>query len=317
MSITSYKDKYKSALSSIPSPGQGCHAALLSVANHGVRAGVSPDQLIDDIRASIPPGLRNISDREITDAVGKALSDHRGGSFTPKPRPQPVVTDGKVALSRIIEKATIRDEQNLMESSPIRLGIRADDPHDLKAFFENLYQPDDLLFVGDRQDPGIKGRTIRPALDWLNDLYNGDPAGPYIIANPLTGKETQKKSGSGMTMRGDGNIKEFRYAVVEFDDISREDQIAFWSVAKLPVACLIDSGGKSIHAWLRAHGPAKINTLDDWENIIRTRLYQKLLIPLGVDPACSNPARLSRSPGHFRAEKGKYQRLLWLARRLT
>lgn len=311
---SSSKNRYKSALSSIPSPGKGCHPALLSVANHGIRAGVTPDELVDDIRDAIPPGARKIPDREIVDAVGKALSDHKGGSFTPKPKPQPVVPDAKVALQRIIESATIREEQTLMESSPVRLRTKADDPHDYKALFENLYRPDDYLFIGDHTEPGVIGRTIRPALDWLNALWNGEPAGPFIIPNVLTGKSAKRKDGKE-TLRGDGNVKEFRFAVVEFDDIPREDQIAFWSVAKLPVAALIDSGGKSIHAWLNVHQLASVASLDDWDSVIKGRLYQRMLVPLGVDPACSNPARLSRLPGHYRAEKERYQRVLWLAGR--
>ena len=247
--------------------------------------------------------------------MDKALSDHRDGSFTPKPRPQPVVTDAKIALARIIEKATIRDEETLLKSSPIKLGRKEGDPHDLRAFIENLYEPDDILFVGDRHEPGIMGRTIRPALDWLNDICNGESAGPYVIVNPLTGKEAPKKSGYGMTLRGDANIQNFRYCVCEFDDISREDQIAFWSMAKLPIAALIDSGGKSIHAWLRVQDLENVKTLEEWNINIKGRLYQQMLVPLGVDPACSNPARLSRLPGCFRTETGRYQQVLWIAGR--
>ena len=181
----------------------------------------------------------------------------------------------------------------------------------LKNLFENLYKPDDLLFIGDRLEPGVRGRNIRTALDWLNALWNGEKAGPYIIPNPLTGQQAQKKSG-GWTMRGDHNVKDFRYAVVEFDNVSKEDQIAFWSACKLPVACLIDSGGKSIHAWLEVSRIAIINTMDGWGETIAGRLYDQMLTPLGVDSACKNPARLSRLPGFLREEKGQYQRLLWL-----
>jgi hypothetical protein len=76
---------------------------------------------------------------------------------------------------------------------------------------------------------------------------------------------------------------------------------------------LIDSAGKSIHAWLDVQKLAPVSTSEEWEKNIKNRLYDRLLTPLGVDGACSNPARLLRLPGHFREEKGKYQRLLWLS----
>ena len=98
-----------------------------------------------------------------------------------------------------------------------------------------------------------------------------------------------------------------------FDTQSREDQIRFRSVAKLPFVALIDSGGKSIHAWLDVQKMAKVETKERWVKEIKGHLYDRLLTPLGVDGACSNPARLSRLPGHLRAEKGGYPRLLWLS----
>jgi len=57
----------------------------------------------------------------------------------------------------------------------------------------------------------------------------------------------------------------------------------------------------------------RVETLEQWQAQIKTRLYDRILTPLGIDGACSNPARLSRLPGHFRSEKGAWQRLLWLS----
>jgi len=122
-----------------------------------------------------------------------------------------------------------------------------------------------------------------------------------------------KKSGNGETLRGDLSVKEYRYCVVEFDDLSREDQIRFWSAAKLPIVVLIDSGGKSIHAWLQVSKLAEVKAPEQWQSNIKGWLYDRLLIPLGVDAACNNPSRLSRLPGHFRQDKESMQRLLWLS----
>ena len=154
-------DRYKNALGTIPAPGTGCHPALLSVANLGILGGLEPDQVHSDIAQAIPPGRRRVSDREIADAIRKALSDHRGGIFIPKPRPAPAVKDGRSALQRIIAQSGITFDEDLWESSPIRLW--GDPGQDATLLLETLFKPDDLVFIGDRHEPGILGRTIRPA----------------------------------------------------------------------------------------------------------------------------------------------------------
>jgi hypothetical protein len=272
---------------------------------------LTADQIFSDIRQSIPQGARQIPDREITDAINKALADHKGGSFKPRPRPTPVVQNGATVRQRIINQAKIWDEADLEEASPISL---TDEPqYDAALLFGILYKPTDLLFIGKRVQPGTIGETIRTATEWDTHIQDGGKAGPHIIPNPLTGTPAPKKTGDGETYRGDGNISSYRYCMAEFDGLSREDQIRFWSAVKLPVVCLIDSGGKSIHAWLQVSKLAQVETSDQWAAEIKGRLYGAILTPLGVDSACSNPARLSRLPGHYREEKQAWQRLLWLS----
>lgn len=305
-------NKYQNALSSIPAPGCGCHASLLSVANYGIAAGIDPETILDDIRANIPSGNRHIPDREITDAIQKAMREFNQGTFVPKPRPDSIVQDNEAAWETIRKLAPLKAEADLMASSPVALKDEAD-PRDL---FEYLFNLDDVLFIGARHDSGTPGETIRTALEWYNFLRDGGKAGPFIILNPLTGKPGAKKSGDGQTLRGDGCIKEFRYCLVEFDNRSRDDQVAFWSwlIDRDPtlVMCLIDSGNKSVHAWLNVRRIARVETLEDWQAHIKVDFYGGLLAGLGVDTACSNPARLSRMPGFFREDKNKHQKLLWL-----
>lgn len=179
--------------------------------------------------------------------------------------------------------------------------------------FTTLYNENDLVYIGERYGDGILGDTIRPVKEWLVYFENGGETAPHIIPNPLTGLWAPTKTGAKLTLRGDNNIKEFRYCTAEFDNLTHEEQIRFWTAIKLPITALIDSGGKSIHAWLDVSKLAEVKTKEQWETEIKNRLYERLLIPLGIDGACSNPARLSRLPGHFREEKGRYQRLLWLS----
>jgi len=305
------QERYQANLTNPRQPGTGCHGWILSTANLAVMAGLTGEKAFQDIQLAIPPGNRRISDREIQDAICKALSDHKGGTFTPGPRLKPVVQDGKKALKWIIDQGKISDAADLWEASPVRLW---DEPKgDMVLLFETLYDPTELIWIGERFDDGILGKTIRTATNWITYFQNGGKTSPYIILNPLTGTATPTKSGDKTTLRGDGNVTAYRYCVCEFDTLSREDQILFWSAVKLPIVALIDSGGKSIHAWFDVQKLAKVETAEQWQAEIKLRLYDRILTPLGVDGACSNPARLSRLPGHYRSEKGAYQRLLWLS----
>lgn len=304
-------ERYKEALKRIPPPGGGCHPALLSVANHGVRAGLDGQRIFQDLYAYIPHGRRRIPDREITDAINKAMADHNGGAFTPRLRPAPFVHDGKAILKKIMSQGKYSNESDLFENSPIRL---SDPPlTGTTLLLQTLFNRADLIWIGERHAPGIIGETIRPAAECIAYFCKGGATAPHIILNPLTGTTAPTKTGDKTTFRGDGNIAAYRYCLVEFDNLSREDQIRFWSAVKLPICALIDSGSRSIHGWIDVQKLAKVETPEQWTTQIKTRLYDRILTPMGVDSACSNPARLSRLPGHFRTEKQAFQKILWLA----
>lgn len=305
-------DRYHANLANAIAPGgNGCHGWILSTANLGTFAGVTPEQMFADIRQAIPRGKRRVADREIHEAIQKATSEHTSGTYKPQPKPAPLVQDSQATLRRLIASGTINNEADLWEASPTRL---ADEPqYDAPLFLESMFQPDDLLFIGDRLEAGVIGRNIRTQEQWIQFFQDGGQAGLFIIINPLSGQPAPKKSDDGQTLRGDNNVHAFRYCMAEFDNLSREDQIKFWSAVRLPIRALIDTGGKSIHAWLEVSKMAVVETLADWQAHIKGKLYDRGLTPLGVDSACSNPARLSRLPGFFRQEKKNWQRILWLS----
>ncbi len=306
-------ERYREKLTSIPAPGgNGCHPAILGAANLGVMAGLDPDAIFRDIRSSIPPGGRKTPDREIHDAIRRAVADHGGSEWQPRPRtPKPTVKNGKAVLEKILARSWTSDEADLWEASPIRLlgavqGDRA-------LFLETLFDPENRLFIGDRHEAGVPGENIRTVSQWISYFRNGGSAGPLIIVNPVSGNPAPKESGDGETFRGNRNITAFRHVLVEFDNLSREDQIRFWTSPRLPVKALVDSGNKSVHAWIDVQALARVETAEDWIWEIKGRLFRGMLEPVGVDPACGHPARLARFPGCIRAEKGTWQRILWLS----
>ena len=123
-------------------------------------------------------------------------------------------------------------------------------------------------------------------------LGDYNPAvGAWIRFNPLDGKG----------VRND-NVTDFRYALVECDGMELERQNALIRELELPVACLVHSGGKSLHAIVH------IDAAD--YNEYRSRVEYLYAVcrrnGLELDQQNRNPSRLSRMPGVMRGGKKQY-----------
>lgn len=307
--------RYQAKLAALPaSGGGGCHPALLGVATLGVMAGVPADDIFRDLREHVH-GERVVPDAEIRDAIEKAVHDRASGAETdagperPPRLPGPAF-DGPAALRRIIEAGRGVGEADLQECSPVRIDWPPEE--DAYRALDAIYQPDDWLYIGTRESPAAPGRNLRRAADWIAAFRQRPPGPcqPHIAPNPMSGQPAPKANGKGETFRGDKCVAAFRLAVVEFDNLPHDEQLAFWAAVRLPVVLLVDSGGKSIHGWVRVDG---ISEAALWTRVVERHLFRNLLQPLGVDPACKNESRLSRLPGHFRTEKQAWQRILYLA----
>jgi hypothetical protein len=306
--------KYHDKLQAHPAPGSGyCHSYQLGVANLGFIAGLSPETILEDLRRHIPPGSRPIYDRELKDTLRKAQIDFAGPKakdfhYTPKTPPK---FNGPAVRDKLLSNTQELTEADLYELSPVRMDWPQEE--DTVRFLSFMYSPEDLIFIGDIET-GIPGKNIRTQKEWIRFYQDGGKAGPRICINPLTGEASPSKSGT-LTYRGDFCVKAFRYCLVEFDNLPLEDQVRFWCGIDLPVKALVSSGGKSIHAWLDVSKLTPgINSLALWDTHIKNRLYEKILIPLGVDRLCYNASRLSRLPGVMRPETNKFQSVLWLSK---
>lgn len=116
-------------------------------------------------------------------------------------------------------------------------------------------------------------------------------AGAWIRFNPL----------DGQGVRND-NVAEFRYALVESDSVEIEKQKAIIEALELPVAALVHSGNKSIHAIV------KIDAKDYDEYRKRVDFLYRTCAQNGlkVDTQNKNPSRLSRLPGVVRGENKQF-----------
>ena len=116
-------------------------------------------------------------------------------------------------------------------------------------------------------------------------------AGAWIRFNPLDGRGVKNE-----------NVTEFRYALVESDttDITHQNQII--RELELPIACLVYSGGKSLHAIVRIDAA----NFDEYRKRVDYLYDVCEKTGIDIDRQNKNPSRLSRMPGVERNGKKQY-----------
>ena len=180
----------------------------------------------------------------------------------------------------------------------------------LITYLETLFEPSENVgyvvksYEKDgRHIPANKGSYDRTAGQLIEELTicDGDIgaalgdyeplAGAWIRFNPLDGKGVKNE-----------NVTEFRYALVESDNVDIEKQNAIIRELELPVAVLVYSGGKSLHAIVR------IEAADYNEYRSRVDFLYEICRKNGLQPDTQNrnPSRLSRMPGVGRGENKQF-----------
>ena len=199
------------------------------------------------------------------------------------------------------------------ESRAFRIPETWDPVEQLITYLETLFESTDMVGYVTRATKGegdfsarispSKGCWDRTAGQLINKLLHcggdigavlGDynPAyGAWIRFNPLDGRGV-----------GNANVTDFRYALVESDHVDLEKQNAIIRALELPVAALVYSGGKSLHAIVR------IEASDAKQYRQRVEYLYRVCNQNGleVDPNNKNPSRLSRMPGVVRNGRKQY-----------
>lgn len=179
-------------------------------------------------------------------------------------------------------------------------------------YLKALFEPDEIVgyvhtaLYDEKRDkwiPANKG-TWRKRDDIIKDLNRSrkledafgsmnEEAGAWIRINPLDGKDAADK-----------NVTAYRYALAEADSMPIEDQKKLLINMKLPIAALVESGGKSVHAIVKI-GAENEQEYKQRVAFLFAKLGEKKFV---VDTNNKNPSRLSRLPGAMR--KGLCQNLI-------
>lgn len=179
---------------------------------------------------------------------------------------------------------------------------------ELITYLETLFEATDYVgYVTDcwRNEDGkalpTKGAYTRTAGELIAELSRTNTmdaigtvlpdVGAWIRFNPLDGKGIR-----------DANVTALRYALVESDSMSIEMQAALYERLNLPIAALVHSGGKSLHAIVRINA----TTMEEYRK--RVDFLHKVCNEAGlkIDTQNKNPSRLSRMPGVTRNGNKQY-----------
>lgn len=175
---------------------------------------------------------------------------------------------------------------------------------DLMEYIGILFSPDDYVgYVTETfEDEGRKhlptrGNYDRTAGQLIESLKKcGDDLGAVLgDYDPGTGAWIRFNPLDGKGVKND-NVTAFRFALIESDSMDLGEQNALIRELELPVACLVYSGGKSLHAIVHVDAASyeEYRTRVDFLYSVCEKNGMK------VDKQNRNPSRLSRLPGAVR-----------------
>lgn len=242
---------------------------------------------------------------------GFSKDDFKPSSFPAKVKPAPKPTIDPVTGVEKFLKGRTGSEAELWEASP----IRPDDDFtkDAGLIAQHLFLPGEFINVvteyvmKEEKDGGRKpvpkgyGESMErnEAMEyWQNFGGPNCECGGWMRINPTNGEGIK-----------DTDMVSYRHLLLEFDSIPIELQISFFCHLPIPISCILTSGGKSVHAWVRLDA-SDLTDFKDTAGVIF-----KYLEGFGIDGQNKNPARLSRLVGSTRkiGQSGDgRQRLLYL-----
>jgi RecA-family ATPase len=217
---------------------------------------------------------------------------------------------GRATVGQSPRPHAVRSTASTPPAASVPLAASADlgPDHGLQLLLRTCFAADDIVSLAPgviaegetRAVPEHGGVNVLTRDQWLARLETsgginrvfGGKDGLYLRINPVVRKST----GS------DKDVTRFRHTLIESDTLSKPEQERLLRASGLPIAALIDSGGNSIHAWVRVEA----STAAEFHE--RRELLWKSVPELQLDPQNRNPSRFSRCPGGRRNEG--FQRLL-------
>lgn len=207
------------------------------------------------------------------------------------------------------EEGLIVKDSGWIEGRELREPDKWDPVSELIRYLETLFESTENVgyvtssWERDGRFMPTKGNYDRTAGELIEQLSHcrGDIGSVIGDCNPKVGAWIRFNPLDGKGVKND-NVTDYRYALVESDSMDLEKQNALVRELELPIACLVYSGGKSIHAIVHIDAP----TYEEYRRRV-DYLYGVLKKNgMEVDTQNKNPSRLSRMPGVTRNGKKQY-----------
>ena len=237
--------------------------------------------------------------------AGTIVQYARDQGWTPPYDPgQPIDWDDTISADGIVV------DRNWVEGREIAEPSKRDPAGELIRYLETLFEAgENIGYVvkswkkDEKWLPADKGSYDRTAGQLIEALSHcsGDIGSVLGDYNPEAGAWIRFNPMDGVGAR-DINVADYRYSLVESDGMDLEKQHAIIREMELPVACLVYSGGKSLHAIVR------VDAADYAEYRKRVDYLYDICKKNGleIDPQNRNPSRLSRMPGVVRGDRRQY-----------
>jgi len=287
----------------IDMPHNETHALLAPRAiQDGLREG--------EVRTAIESAYRGVKRQPAQSGSQSNGTRHSDGYSSQKQREPSRIGNNAIATSRTGSSkqhpdSGVGSSENPMDrAQPVELPEPFEEG--FKAILMTAFNEGEGVCVGgtfeneDGEHKPEKGVTLTrerwlELLDGAGGKYTklmGGKHGHFIRVNPMRIDPNSRNTNDDVT--------DFRHVLVEFDTdaegktIAKEKQMGAFLASGLPIIAVLDSGNKSLHAWV------KVDAADKSEYAERVEKVYSLFGSEEFDSQNSNPSRYSRCPDGLR-----------------
>lgn len=276
-----------------PKPGEGFHLWVFGVALR--LQGWRPDDVIEEILKvasdtcgeprdprEIPDAMKaaaRVAEERVTGAqsqVAGPVAAGKGGCGGARSASAWPDLD-EAHRRKVIDSSVVKCVLDLEQRSP--RAFLATEETTAEDFVESLFPGNPLICAG----ATLEEAHTQPLYDWYGRLGGQS----YIVPNKMTARSGVNQKGRE-SKRCIANTGPRIYIVVEADVGTYDEQAAvIWHLANFaPLVIVVNSGGKSLHAWFRCEG------VDEGD----VRRFMEYAVRLGADRTTMSRCQMVRMP---------------------
>jgi hypothetical protein len=258
--------------------------AMLSTAVKGCGRDV-PESEIEEAVVNSKQYAYNLSEKSNRSKVSRGAAHNHPSN--PRVKATPKWGDRNAEKIAVIAAADPNAFDALKDSSPVKV---SETLHDAACLLERLFPSDPLLSIACGVGSSVTLKRM--------ELKDNAQFYSHLVPSAMTKRQGINKKGK-LSNRCLDSTGPRMYLVTECDQGDKETQAAVirYLARYAPLAMVVDSAGKSLHAWWYCKGQQE-------DRLIR---FFRLAHSLGADPATWSRCQLVRMPLGWRDEKNARQ----------